>query len=645
MKYTFVAFALTITVVSCSTSRNMPGRFLASEDDSITDSAKMYYPAQLPGLTGEIKDTTRFATTKHPAGVLTYGPYDTKLKKGRHRVVFSLSVDNNTANNEVVAEVNVLCNSNESGLGNLTLARQDIRRKDFIRPFSVKNFNLEFVNPGCENLEYRVIHKGTSFLQHHTTWLKKIKGTKLVFFPASQDGYSYTGRTWGKTRFAVYNDPKNYLTYGPYTTLVKKGRNRVLFNLAIDNNTSDNKNIAWIDVYSRTEQKRLAVKNIYRKDFRSPKTVQPFTLDFDNNLDYNSLEFRVYFNGGSYLLHLNTEVESFDTPLLAELWQRNAQFEYKQEFTFPEVHTSSLIARNGKWYAFNRNFPNGKLEVVVRESTDKGKTWSEAFVVAKPTPGTGYSEHITDGSAYYDEDTGRWHFITQCMGSDKKWKMCHFYRDSESPLGEFTSNSKNPVVQPRQLWSMICNGFNCPKGIYDEGTPEIHFKQDGYFWVSFHGYLSPNGYRGLVKTKDFVKYELTGNALLSTKKECSGWMNKNDSCIGVGHTSTFYSQGYFYTFVEAASKSLACTKDQEWVVGLMRRPSLNSGTWEQYKQNPIIKNFTRSIEGCQIQYHKIFYDQGKIYVFFSYRAHSLNYKTVLYELIPGTGDTEITVGN
>jgi hypothetical protein len=647
MKFTFPAILFVSLLISCSTYQKQTGRFLASEDFADEESAKTYYPAQLPSLTGEIKDTSRFATVNHPVGFMTYGPYETKLKKGLHKVIFSLSVDNNTANNLIVAEVNVLCNSNQNAIGNLALARQEIRRKDFIRPFAARNFHLVFNNPGCDSVEYRVIHKGTSYLQHHLTWVKKIKSTNLSFSPTGPDGYSSTGRAWGDARYVLYNDAKNYLTYGPYTTLVKKGRNRAVFNLAVDNNTADNKNVATIDVYSRTEQKKLAVKNINRKDFRYAKTVQAFTLDFDNNLDQNSLEFRVYFNGATYLLHLNTEIEYYDSTLLSDLWQRNAQFKFKQEFTFPEVHTSSLVTRNGKWYAFNRNFPNGKLEVVVRESIDKGKTWSEAFVVATPTPGTGYSEHITDGSAYFDVDTGRWHFITQCMGQDKKWKLCHFYRDSESPLGEFTPNAKNPVVEPRQLWSNICGGNNCPRGVYDEGTPEIHFKEDGYFWVSFHGYLRPNGYRGLAKTKDFVKYEIPENGLLSTKKECSGWMSKNDGgCIGVGHTSTFYSQGYFYSFVEAASKSLACTKDQEWVVGLIRRKSfLNKGPWEQYQQNPIINNLTRSIEGCSIQYHKIFYDQGRMYVFFSFRVNSLHYKTVLYELTPGYGDTQIIVGD
>lgn len=518
MKLTCTAIALATLFVGCSTSVQKGSRFLASVENS-KEAAKLYYPSHLPGNTGEINGTTRVATVNHPRGVLSYGPYDTKLKLGSHRVSFGLSVDNTNANNEIVAEVDVICNSDQNGLGSLTLARQDVRRKDFVKPFSPQHVHLDFTNPGCDNLEYRVIHRKTSYLQHHTTWVKKTKNSKLTFYPAGNDGLSLTGRTWGQTRYVLHSDPKNFLTYGPYTNLVKKGRNRVFFHLAIDNNTSDNRHVAWIDVFSRTQQKRLAIKNIYRRDFRWARNVQAFSLDFDNNIDFDSLEFRLFFNGHTYLLHVNTEVEYLDSSLLGDLWQRSAQFVYRQQFTFPEVHTSSLVVRNGRWYAFNRNFPNGKLEVVVRESLDKGKTWSDAFVVATPTPGTGYSEHVTDGSAYFDEDTGR------------------------------------------------------------------------------------------------------------------------------GHTSTLYSQGYMYTLVEAASKSLACTKDQEWVVGLMRRPSMNQGTWEQYQQNPIIRNFTRSIEGCQIQYHKMFYDQGKIYVFFSYRAHTLHYKTVLYELIPGYGETQISVGN
>jgi hypothetical protein len=626
-------------LISCSAPQVYFGRSPGSVDSTV------FYPAKLPGQTGVNDGQTRYVTVKNPPGYMTYGPYQVLEETGRYLATFALSVDNNTSDNGIVSDIDVFCNTTQNDLGGFILAYQSIRRKDFVRPGVARNFDLVFTNPGCDRVEYRVWHRGISFVRHHETQIKKIRNSKLTFAPSAPDSFSATGKPWGNTRVVRYNDRSQFLTYGPYTTLVKKGRNRVYFSLAVDNNSSNNQNIAWIDVYNSKEKKRLAFKEIYRKDFRRARALQNFTLEFNNQTDYSTLEFRVYFRGGSYLMHANTEVEYMDTDLMNQLWKGEAQLSYKQTFTFPEVHTSSLVVKNGKWYAFNRNFPNGKLEVVVRESADKGVTWSDAFVVATPKSGTGYSEHITDGSAYFDEDTGRWHYITQCMAADKRWKMCHFYRDAESPLGEFTPNQINPVVHPGQLWRKICDGKNCPNGIYDEGTPEIHYKEDGYFWVSFHGYLSPNGYRGLAKTKDFVKWELPANPLLATKKECSEWMSKSDGgCIGVGHTATINAGGYFYSFMEASSKSLACTKDQEWLVGLVRRSVLNQGVWEQYRQNPVIKNLSKSIEGCSIQYHRIFRDHDRVYIFMSYRAHSLTYKTVLYELTSGYGNSQIVVG-
>ena len=175
----------------------------------------------------------------------------------------------------------------------------------------------------------------------------------------------------------------------------------------------------------------------------------------------------------------------------------------------------------GKWYLFNRNrlltqkpayCSEIATEIVVRESSDIGASWSIPVVeAAKPGPkGSPDACGVVDGSSYYDGVMDTWQMLAQCLAAHHEggWMLCHYTRHGPSPMGPFTADAA-PAVRGGQLWAQICghSGGTCdPRHTHDEGTPDIVYKKNGYFYVTFHGfnYSTKRGFpRKFVKTADF----------------------------------------------------------------------------------------------------------------------------------------------
>ena len=103
----------------------------------------------------------------------------------------------------------------------------------------------------------------------------------------------------------------------------------------------------------------------------------------------------------------------------------------------PSIETVSIApnpaAAGGPpvWYLFHREYGFAPrpaycvadyARVVVRKSTDKGVTWSDAHVIASPPPATGPANGtaafadecaIVDGAGYFDERAGTWHYLVR----------------------------------------------------------------------------------------------------------------------------------------------------------------------------------------------------------------------------------------
>ena len=155
-----------------------------------------------------------------------------------------------------------------------------------------------------------------------------------------------------------------------------------------------------------------------------------------------------------------------------------------------------IVAQNGTWYLFSReyNYATNPSQctydfsrIVVRKSTDHGKSWSSEVVIAEPNLALGECA-LADGYPYWDADTGAWHYLVQMLKSDGSWNIDHFTLQNPNPMTRFTADLANPVVKSGALWGAICGaGKSCPSGTMDEGTPEISVKSNGLYYVTFHG--------------------------------------------------------------------------------------------------------------------------------------------------------------
>jgi hypothetical protein len=279
---------------------------------------------------------------------------------------------------------------------------------------------------------------------------------------------------------------------------------------------------------------------------------------------------------------------------------------------------------NSKWYLFSRQAirrkpgycPHHGWQVIVRESSDRGRTWSNpAIVAAAPGQGAPDACGVVDGSSYYDRATNTWQMLTQCLATHDAggWQMCHYVRRGPSPMGHFTADAK-PAVRGGELWSRICSHSRAicdPRNTHDEGTPDIVYKKKGYFYVTFHGFdpATKQGFRGVAKTADFHHWMVAGPGLpdapIFAPPECRAW---NPGCIGGGEASTLIAGNYQYMMIETPNISLACTRGQKWPIALLRAPKnifppWSSPKWQKFHANPLLRTAWPGPKAkCALQY-------------------------------------------
>lgn len=367
--------------------------------------------------------------------------------------------------------------------------------------------------------------------------------------------------------------------------------------------------------------------------------------------------------------------KSFASGLAATLdlyWNGKAEWKLVRKIVLQDhlnwnsgfITHSQIYPAAGKWYLLSRvitpdaNCPGeNNVTVELRSSTDRGGTFSNPISMVTLVPGTPWECMATDGSLYFDKDNTKWIYLAQCLDKKGSWNGCLFVRRSTDPMGEFQPVSNNPVIKNGQLWNKICApGTTCRgivgnKWIGDEGTFDIIEKKSGYYYVSFHGYSNPYGFRGIAKTKDFVNWvtndsDLPGDAIL-TKYDAQSWREawQEDGNIGIGHSQTMKSGNYYYTIVEASDKGLECIDGQNWDLGLFRSTNYLKNTWTQLPlQNPIYyssknyQNLAASLP-CNVSYGRLFGDDaGSTYMSVIRESKDWNYRGLFIYQLQQTGN-------
>ena len=143
---------------------------------------------------------------------MLYGPYDTSLTAGQYKAEFSMKVDNNTANNDSVVDIDV-----RDATTGTVLAYQAITRLEFPVASNYTSFFLPFTMPVDHHaIELRVFWRGTSY-------------TKVDYVAAHQDLtaelylFSSLKGIVNSTRPRIFAYEGDQFAEGPYTWMQSLG--------------------------------------------------------------------------------------------------------------------------------------------------------------------------------------------------------------------------------------------------------------------------------------------------------------------------------------------------------------------------------------------------------------------------------------
>ena len=349
------------------------------------------------------------------------------------------------------------------------------------------------------------------------------------------------------------------------------------------------------------------------------------------------------------------------------LWNGTAHFEQVGTLDWEPVpparsaeQASWFAVHDGIWYAFNRvtlpdavsGCPQDHAGVVVRQSKDHGRTWSDP--VSAITPGTsaaGDGCAVLDGSSYFDVPTGTWHILAQCLDRQNAggWSLCHYSRKAASPRGRFAADPLNPVVRGGALWSRICAGGSkaCPPGTIDEGTPDIVGRQDRRFIITIHGFYpgARTSFRGVVATDDFHRWQVAGDGLPGDATlgpaDCRAWLR---DCTGVGEGTALTMSGRLYVVVERMNKGLLCTTDQDWRFEILRTdrtqwPRSGSGGWHKLPGPALLAPSDQNAATlCGVSYTRWIVDRTGVYLVYEDRdPDHIRVRRRLLKLVAGGG--------
>ncbi len=107
------------------------------------------------------------STGRNPAAYLCFGPYTTAVSPGRHRALFRMMIDNNTADNNTIVTLDV-----RDVNANRTLGKRKVRRREFQVPARFQDFDIQFDCPAMHALEFRIFW-------HRRAWVNVQKVTVL----------------------------------------------------------------------------------------------------------------------------------------------------------------------------------------------------------------------------------------------------------------------------------------------------------------------------------------------------------------------------------------------------------------------------------------------------------------------------------
>jgi len=144
---------------------------------------------------------------------MIFGPYDATIPAGPNVAEFRMKVDNNTANDDPVVDIDV-----RNATTGLTLASQTITRLQFPIAGDYTNFTLPFTMPADnQSIELRVYWRGTSYTKVDWVGVQQNASSAEMYLFASLKGIV------NKTKPRIFSYEGDAFAEGPYTWLQSLG--------------------------------------------------------------------------------------------------------------------------------------------------------------------------------------------------------------------------------------------------------------------------------------------------------------------------------------------------------------------------------------------------------------------------------------
>ena len=128
-----------------------------------------------------------------PNQFLITGPYAADIPVGANTAFFELTIDNNTANDELMVTLDVRDNTTGA-----LLAVRDVTRKAFSQASSVVTFELPYTNPAAgHGLEFRVFWHGRSYIKVDAVGTRAAVDNEVALFTTlSLNGWGTANSCW-----------------------------------------------------------------------------------------------------------------------------------------------------------------------------------------------------------------------------------------------------------------------------------------------------------------------------------------------------------------------------------------------------------------------------------------------------------------
>jgi hypothetical protein len=144
---------------------------------------------------------------------MIYGPYDTSIPAGPNVAEFRMKIDNNTANNDPVVDIDV-----RNATTGQVLASQTITRQQFPIAANYTNFTLPFTMPANnQSIELRVYWRGTAYTKVDWVAVQQNNSSAEMYLFASLKGIV------NRKKPRIFSYEGDAFAEGPYTWLQSLG--------------------------------------------------------------------------------------------------------------------------------------------------------------------------------------------------------------------------------------------------------------------------------------------------------------------------------------------------------------------------------------------------------------------------------------